>query len=372
MANSFIALKRIARAALPRLQDNLVMPNLCYRDYSDTFGSLGKTIQVRKPTVLEAQDFTIGTPVNYQDIKEDSVDVTLDKIATVDVSIEAIEAALNMDEAKYVADFVEPAAAALAEKINKAGLECYKEIGNHAGTKGTTPSGLSDFATARKVLNQNKVPFSGRVAVWDTEADAAFSQIANLTKVNEAGSPSALREGEIGRLFGIDNYMSQAVATPAASITAANTVKLNGATTAGSSTTLSIDATTLTGKLSVGDIIVIDGVNYTVKVESAAASSNAIAGIQVNEPIHSHSDNADVTIISGGTQNLVFHRNAIAFVTRPLKAPDGAASYTVSNNGLSLRVVLGYDIDNKKEKMSMDILYNYKVVYPELALRYLG
>lgn len=35
MANTFVTLQEIARQALPRLMDNLVFPNLIYRDYME-------------------------------------------------------------------------------------------------------------------------------------------------------------------------------------------------------------------------------------------------------------------------------------------------------------------------------------------------
>ena len=72
--------------------------------------------------------------------------------------------------------------------------------------------------------------------------------------------------------------------------------------------------------------------------------------------------------------NLVFHQNAFAFVTRPLATPAGAESYVVSDKagGLSLRVVRQYDISTKKDMFSMDILYGYKTIYPELAVRVMG
>lgn len=370
MPNEFLTTKNIARQVLPRLIDNLVMPNLCYKDYSSAFAKQGDTIRVRKPVVLEAKSFTAGTPVVNQDVKEESVDVTLDSIATVDVSFEAIQSATNVDDVNRLV--VEPAAAALAEKINEDGLKQYRYIPYTAGTVGTTPDGLDDFANARKALNSRKVPLTDRVAIWDVDADAAFTQIGNLVKVSESGTATALREGEIGKVFGLSNYMSQAVQSKTATITAATAVKLNGATTAGTSTTLDIDGTALTGKLAVGDVLKIGDDYYTVKTESSVAATNAISGIAVDQPIKSHADNTDVTIYSGGVQNLVFHKNAIAFVTRPLIAPAGVESYTTSYNGISLRVVRGYDMAYKREKMSIDVLYGYKVVYPELALRYLG
>ena len=46
--------------------------------------------------------------------------------------------------------------------------------------------------------------------------------------------------------------------------------------------------------------------------------------------------------------------NAFAFVTRPLAAPAGVESYVTSYNGVTLRVVRGYDMKYKKEMLSMD------------------
>ncbi|MBC8586599.1 P22 coat protein, partial [Oscillospiraceae bacterium NSJ-64] len=56
MANSFISVKDIARPALIRLIENLVFPNLIYKDYSNQFvNGKGAKVQVKKPVVLTAQ-----------------------------------------------------------------------------------------------------------------------------------------------------------------------------------------------------------------------------------------------------------------------------------------------------------------------------
>lgn len=379
MPNQFINVKTIARQILPHLIDNLVMPNLTYNDYSDTYSNLGDTIQVRKPVVYTAQDFTVGTPVVAQDVVEDSVDVKLDKIATVDIKLNAFEAALNMGDSKVEQNFIVPAAIALAEKINKSGLEQYKFAGNIAGTAGTTPDGLDDFAAIRRIFNENKAPLSDRRAIWDVAADEKFTLIGNLIKVNEAGSPRGLREGEIGRVFGLDNYMSQAVAShTAGSLTAGGTAasgaKVKSAVTNGTSIVLISNASasgTLTGSLKAGDVLTIGSDSVVGLVaEDCTAASNEIT-VKLKAPI-TVSANDSVSIGSAYVGNLAFHKNAIAFVTRPLHAPSGVEAYTTSYNGISLRVVKGYDIDNKTEKMSVDVLYAYKTVYPELSICYRG
>ena len=55
MASTLVTLKTIARQALPRLIDNLVFPNLIYRDFSEEFHDVGDTVRVRRPVALQAQ-----------------------------------------------------------------------------------------------------------------------------------------------------------------------------------------------------------------------------------------------------------------------------------------------------------------------------
>ena len=256
MANTFVTLKEIARQALPVLHQNLLFPNIIYTDYAQDFHGVGDTVKVRKPVIYEAGDFNEASGVQWQDIVEDSVEVTLDHIATVDARASAIETATCIDDLNRV--FVEPAAIAIAEKINSDGLNLYKDVFRRVGTAGQTPSKLSDIAAARKALNLAQAPTTGRCAVWDVDADANFMSLDALVNAEKAGSNQALREGSIGRIYGMDNYMSQAVKKHETGITSAAGVKVNGAVAAGS-THVSIDGTKLEGYLKKGDLLTIGG-----------------------------------------------------------------------------------------------------------------
>ena len=119
-------------------------------------------------------------------------------------------------------------------------------------------------------------------------------------------------------------------------------------------------------------MLTIDGKSYVVTEDSAAAASNAITGVKVYPALPDIKDNADVTLAGSHTANLGFHPSAFAFVTRPLVNPSGVESYVTSHNGVSLRVVKGYNMQYKKETLSMDVLYGYKTMYPELAVRAMG
>ena len=376
MANEFLSIKNIARQALPRLIENLVFPNLIYKDYSSAYEvGKGATVQVRKPVILTASDFDAGSGVSAQDVKEESVDVTLDKLATVDVEFGSIARATSVDDLNRL--FIEPAASALAEKINDDGLGLYKDIPYAVGTSGTTPTTLAIFANAAKVLDDNKAPTAMRRGVWNPTCMAAFRQIGDIVNAEKSGATEALRAGSIGNIFGIDNYMSQGVksvtsSAPTAGGTNASGYKAKTAVSSGDTITLVSNATasaTLSGSVKAGDILTVGGKSYVIAADATAAS-NELAVKVVGVPECDAND--AVTLACGGGQNLVFHQNAFAFVTRPLAAPAGVESYTTSYNGITLRVVRGYNMQYKKEMLSMDVLYGYKTMYPELAVRCLS
>ena len=72
----------------------------------------------------------------------------------------------------------------------------------------------------------------------------------------------------------------------------------------------------------------------------------------------------------GNDYSVAFHKNAFAFVIRPLDLPMGAARAAVVNGeGLSVRVVYGYDQASKTDTISFDVLYGIASLRPELAIK---
>jgi len=72
-------------------------------------------------------------------------------------------------------------------------------------------------------------------------------------------------------------------------------------------------------------------------------------------------------------QNLVYHKDAITFATADLLLPQGVdmASRAV-HNGISLRMVRQYDINNDRMPCRIDVLYGYSVIRPQMAARIWG
>lgn len=365
MAETNFTVKQIARETLPRLIDNLVFPNLVYKDLSRAFtAKRGDTVSIRRPVRLSASEFIEAEGVTPVPFTGDTVDVKLDKIATVDMEVSAIEAACDFDSLTKL--FIEPAAAALAEKINRDGLALYRDIPAVQGTAGTTPDGLDDLADAAFALDKMRVPTDVRCAVWDPLTASKLKQIPALVNAEKCGSTTALRTGSIGKVFGIDHYMSQGVAHHETEVDK-NTFTVK--TEATDSDTVTITASSASGTVHAGDVLTVDGKSYVVKEDADLAGNQATLAVY---PKITASQSAPVTFTASHTANLIFHPYAFAFVTRPLSAPGGVDSYVTTYNGVSLRVVRGYNMKNKKEVLSMDVLYAFKTLYPELAVRYLA
>jgi hypothetical protein len=88
-------------------------------------------------------------------------------------------------------------------------------------------------------------------------------------------------------------------------------------------------------------------------------------------------DGAAITFVGAASsqyaQNLVYHKDAITFATADLLLPQGVdmASRQV-HNGISLRVVRQYDINNDRLPCRIDVLYGYSAVRPQMAARIWG
>jgi hypothetical protein len=67
---------------------------------------------------------------------------------------------------------------------------------------------------------------------------------------------------------------------------------------------------------------------------------------------------------------LVYHKNAITLATADLLLPQGVdmASRQV-HNGISMRIVRQYDINNDRMPCRVDVLYGYSVIRAPMACR---
>lgn len=384
MNNQFLTAKRIAQEALPILADNLVFPNLIYRDYSEDFAKQGDTIQVRRPNVFDAKSFADGTEISLQDLNQFPVYVKMDQIADVSVQVSSAEMALAFDD--FQRTILEPAVLALAEKINEDGLRLATQVPYWVGEAGQTPSELAPIAEAMRTMDINKAPQSKRRAVWDPYANVNLLQLNALVDAGQSGSTATLRQSAMGRVYNFDNFMSQGVSThQAGSFASLNDVNAsvsvsNNAVDGSTGFTYSVaqlssDEGSSTGDLKKGDLLKIDEQQYVV-IEDCGPAVAGVLDVKIYPAIKEDVVDGEVVFADELTQahvmNLAFHERAFAFVTRPLDPGRGVESYTAQAQGLTVRVSFGYDLTTKRQTMSIDTLYGFATLYPELACQILG
>jgi hypothetical protein len=362
MGNTLLTPSIIAREALLVLQNNLVAAGLVHRDYSEEFAKKGDTITIKKPATFTAGAYN-GSTISKQDATEGSTTVKLDK--HMDVSFAVTSAELTLEITDFSEQFIQPAMRAHAQAIDAAVCGLYKDVPYVSASGDTAWSKLSAITAARKMLNDNKAPFDKRRALLGTTADSKLLNIDAVVNAEKSGTTAALRDASIGRLMGFETYMDQNVGTHTPG---AGTVLVDLA--AGydiGDTDIHVDG--VTTALKVGDSLTIGGNQYVVTVAGTLATADQ--DITIYPALKTAlADNDAVTVTAAAEENLFFHRNAFALVTRPLAAPQGAAKVeTLSWNGVSIRVVYDYDMDLKSDVVSLDCLWGVKTLTPELACR---
>jgi hypothetical protein len=126
-------------------------------------------------------------------------------------------------------------------------------------------------------------------------------------------------------------------------------------------TVLTVDNQTASKDVAVGDRLAIAGVRRPLLVKTIIADTSATTSVELVDPITEIiPDNAAVTVVGSG-QSLTFHGaimddRSLAVAFPMLDLPEDKVAAIQSNNGLSIRIVKGYDMSSKKTTMSLDLL----------------
>lgn len=203
-----------------------------------------------------------------------------------------------------------------------AGLGASRAFGAAAGTAPL----FTDWAQAKKILDDNGAPASMRTSVINTTAGVGLRSTSNLYKVNEGGESTLLRQGVIGNLFGMDIRESGQIQTTAAGAMASAT-STSAAFTVGQ-TAIPL-ATAGTGVVSAGDIITFANdtnkyvVSSVVFAGANPASGDTITlaapGLRVAQGVATRA----ITVLATSTRNFAFSKNAIVLATRLPMIPEG-------------------------------------------------
>ena len=370
MSNTLVTPLAIAERMLPHLKNNAIFSEKVFTDYSDEFvQGRGATVKVRIPATFTATDFDGDLANEYQDITETSLNIVMDSLIDTSVIIDTDELTTDLD--KLEERVLVPAANSLMQKLD---VDLWTAIyqGSYiaVGAAASTPADLSDFTLVRKNLNDQNALFIDRSLIVDNTAEATLLLLDTLVEVDKSGSTTALRQGSMGTVMGLNTFSSNNVGTHTKGT-------LDGGETAtgsAASTTITIASGGNAGTITKGDILTVTG--GLVHVATAAAtmdgSGDGTVSVYPAIPAGGYSTDA-VALTATHTANVGFQKDAIALVSRPLApAIGGAQSSSLSFEGLNLRVTWGYDMDTKANKLSMDMIYGIKVLRNQHIVRLLG
>jgi hypothetical protein len=110
----------------------------------------------------------------------------------------------------------------------------------------------------------------------------------------------------------------------------------------------------------------------TVNVAPIYTSANALATVD-SFPVAGKAVVFVGAASSQYAQNLVYHKDAITFATADLLLPQGVdMAARAVHNGISLRVVRQYDINNDRMPCRIDVLYGFNTIRPQMGCRIWG
>ena len=399
MSNSLLTIDMITRKSLEILENNLVITRNVNRQYDDSFAvegaKIGSTLRIRLPDRALVTD---GAALQVQDDNEQFTTLTVSSQKHIGINFTSAELTMQLDD--FAERVLKPRISQLASTVDADVANAYRLVGNSVGSPGNAPSTALVLLQAQQKLNENAATMSPRYATVNPAANAALvnglSGFFNPTDVISR----QFKNGMMGeQVLGYEEVnMSQSIKVHTCGTRAATGTVTAAAVTAEGATTLTL--TVGSGEtINPGDVFTIadcfaanpqtrESTGSLFQFVAISSSTSTTTATVTVAPIYS-ANNALCTVVSlpatakavvfvgaaGGSfpQNLVYHRDAIAFATADLLLPQGVdmASRAV-HNGISLRVVRQYDINNDRMPCRVDVLYGYNTIRPQMACRIFG
>ena len=393
MANTLLTSTAVTRELLRVLHQKLNFIGTINRQYDDSFanagGKIGDSLKIRLPNKYTV---TTGATMAVQDVAETSVTLQIATQKHVGMNFTSVDLALSLDD--FSKRIIEPAMAVLAASVEADAYSMYKDVYNLADFD-TVAIAFAHILNGRKRLNDNLAPMdNNRVAMLSTAHTAGLVDALKGLFHDDTAVTQQYKEGKMGRTAGFTFYENTHINDHTTGTCAGtdSAYDVNGAGQTGA--TLTVDGGTNT--FLKGDVITIAGctrVHPETKVSTGAAqqfvitadSGASATSLAISPAIvvtgagqnvtASPTDDGQITKLGGSTSalinsSMVYHQDAFAFATADLVMPKGVDFAARENqDGISLRVVRQYDINNDKFPCRVDILYGYKTLRPEIACR---
>jgi hypothetical protein len=393
MSNSVLTPTQVTRKALMILHQKLNFIGTINRQYDDSFAQsgakIGDSLKIRLPNQYTVRT---GKTIDVQDTTESSVTLQVATQKGVDVNFSSAELTLSLDD--FSDRILDPAMSVLAANIEADAMSMFKDVYNQTNGNGAAQT-FTNILNARKILTDNLAPQSGRVVNLNTQAQVDLVDALKGLYQDSSEIAAQYREGKMGRTSGFEFYENTlwpSLTSGSEVAASSSTITVNGSNQTGSTLTVTNGSSKT---LKQGDIITLVGCN---RVHPETKNDTGVAQqFVVTADLSSSGTQLSISpaiVITGATQNvtaapttaqvikkigvasaayqigMAYHKDAFAFATADLVMPKGLDFSARSvQDGISLRIVRQYDINNDNLPCRIDVLYGYKAIRPQLACR---
>jgi len=396
MANTLLTPTAVTREALRILHQKCNFIGNINRQYDSSFAKdgakIGSDLKIRLPNQYTVRS---GATLSAQDTTETSTTLQVNTQKGVDLNFTSTDLTLSLDQ--FSKRILEPAMAVLAANIEADALTMVNDVYQQVNNIGSAAT-FAKLLSGRKALNDALTPEGMRSAILNTTDNADLVDALKGLFQNSSSIADQYKTGAMGHTAGFDFYENTQLTTHTNG-QRGGTPLMNGATTSGA-TTIVTDGWTAAAanRVKKGDIFTIAGVNRVhpetkadtgvlqqfVVTADTSSDGSGNATLPISPSIISSgatqnvsalpADNAALTFQGNASavygQSILFHEDAFTFATADLVMPKGVdfAAREVYD-GISMRIVRQYDINNDKFPTRLDILYGYKTLRAQLACR---
>jgi hypothetical protein len=393
MANTLLTPTAVTRKALMILHQKLNFVGSIVRDYDDSFAKsgakIGDSLKIRLPN-----EYTVrtGATLSAQDTTETSTTLTVSTQKGVDLNFTSTDLTLSLDD--FSERILEPAMSVLAANIEYDAMSMYKDVYQSIWNGGAAAT-YNKVLDGRVLLNRSLTPSNARTANLNSLDMADLVKDTKTLFQDDTSIAKQYREGFMGRAAGFD--FVENTMWPAHTRGAADGAYVVNTSTGITSGTATITVATGTGAMSKGDVFTIAGVfsvHPETKVSTGVLQQFAVAAdyaggagsVSVTPTPVTSGARQNITIVSAGAgkavtfagtastavgTSMLYQKGAFAFATADLVMPQGVDfSAREVLDGVSMRIVRQYDINNDKFPCRLDVLYGYKTLRAQLAARY--
>jgi len=393
MANTILTPTAVTREALRILHAKAKFIGTINRQYDASFAKsgakIGNSLKIRLPNQYTVRT---GAVLAVQNTVEDSVTLEVATQKGVDINFTSEELTMDLDD--FSSRILKPAMSVLASNIEADAYSMYKDVYNMVDNDGAALTFLN-ILDAKRFMDDTLTPEDDErfVQMKTAHVPKLINDVKGLFHDAEA-IKKQYREGMIGRTAGFDFYQNTVATdhTTGTAVEGDTLYNVNGAGQVGA--TLTVDTGTTT--FLIGDVITLPGSNavhpetkadlgYAQKFVITANSGAAATSLAISPSIvatgakqnvtASPTTTGAVTKVGGGASEtlnttMAYHKDAFTFVTADLVMPSGVDfSSRQVLDGISMRIVRQYDINNDQFPCRLDVFYGKKAIRPQMACR---